>query len=130
MKRFIFLLLGPCMLISLLNSCATIALDSSTLLEPVQMNAAGTRDFTVIDSFSVNDKAGWILGFVPVNKPAGDGHDYLTSILEKQLKKVQGDAVINVKLRTQFQLLDLLTWLVPFYTTRTVTITGDVIKYD
>jgi len=94
------------------------------------MNAAGTRDFTVIDSFSINDKAGWIIGLVPINKPAGDHHDYLTSILETQIEQLQGDAVINVKLRTQFQILDLLTWLVPFYTTRTVTITGDVIKYD
>ena len=130
MKRFIVLLLGPCIVISLLTSCATIALDSSTLLEPVQMNAAGTLDFTVIDSFSVNDKAGWIFGLVPVNKPAGDGHDYLKSILKAQIEEVQGDAVINLKLRTQIQFLDFLTWLVPFYTTRTVTITGDVIIYD
>ena len=80
--------------------------------------------------FSVNDKAGWVL-FIPVNKPAGDNHDYISSILDKQIRDAGGDAAINVKIRTQNQFLDYLTFLLaPIYFTRTVTISGDIIKYD
>ena len=111
-------------------SCASISLDTRSLSSPVSMNQAGDKSFTVIKSFEVNDKAGWIL-FVPANKPAGDNHEYISSILGQQILNAGGDAVINVKVRTQSQFLDYLTALIaPIYFTRTVTISGDVIKYD
>jgi hypothetical protein len=115
----------------LLSGCATIAMNATTLAEPAQMNSAGTRDYTVISSFTVHDKAGWILGLVPVNPPAGDNHDYLKIILDREIQAAGGDAVINVKLRTQHQFLDyMIAIFVPVYTTRTLTVTGDIIKYD
>ena len=130
MKRIIVSLIALIVSIFLLSSCATITLDSSTLLEPAQLNNAGTLDFTIIDSFSVDDKAGWIIGIVPVNLPAGGNHDYFKTILDKQIKRVNGEGVINVKIQSQLKILDFLTWIVPIYTTRTVTISGDIIKYD
>jgi hypothetical protein len=115
----------------LLSGCATIAMNATTLQEPAQLNAAGTRDYAVISSFTVHDKAGWILGLVPVNPPAGDHHDYLKTILDRETQAAGGDAVINVKLRGQNQLLDwVINIFVPFYSTRTLTVTGDIIKYD
>lgn len=131
MRRTTGLLLCLCAAMCLLSGCATIAMNATTLQEPAQLNAAGTRDYTVISSFTVHDKAGWILGLVPVNPPAGDHHDYLKTILDREIQAAGGDAVINVKLRGQNQLLDwVINIFVPFYSTRTLTVTGDIIKYD
>ena len=131
MKRPTGLLLCLCAAMCLLSGCATIAMNTTTLPEPAQMNAAGTQDYTVISSFTVHDRAGWILGLVPVNPPAGDNHDYLKTILDQQIQAAGGDAVINVKLRGQNQFSDvMITLFVPFYNTRTLTVTGDIIKYE
>jgi len=130
MKRIICISL--CLSALVLGSCATVALDSSTMLEkPVAMNAAGQKAYDVIAEFSVNDKAGWLLGFVPVNKPAGDKHDYLAEILQAQIDKAGGDGVINVRIRSQFNFPDFLINVVTLgtYLTRTVTVSGEIIKY-
>ena len=129
MKKLIGLVL--CLALLMFSACSTINLDAQRLLEPAQMNSAGAKDFTIIKSFVVNDKAGWIW-IVPVNKPAGDMNDYLADILENQIKAAGGDGVINVKIRAQNQVIDYLTIIgtLGLYTTRTVTITGDVIKYN
>ncbi|MDH4032975.1 MAG: hypothetical protein OEV80_04165 [candidate division Zixibacteria bacterium] len=106
-------------------------MNATTLPEPAEMNAAGTANYTVISSFTVNDRAGWILGLVPVNPPAGDNHYYLKTILDREIQAAGGDAVINVTLRGQYQFTDFLIGLVlPVYSTRTLTVTGDVIKYN
>ncbi|MCP4569622.1 MAG: hypothetical protein GY841_18750 [FCB group bacterium] len=129
MKNLIGLIL--CLALFMFSACTTIHLDAQSLLEPVQMNAAGAEDYSVISSFVVNDKAGWVW-IVPVNKPAGDLNTYLAAILENQIQEAGGDGVINVKIRMQNQVVDYLTLIgtLGFYATRTVTITGDVIKYD
>lgn len=129
MKKLIGLIL--CLALFMFSACTTIHLDAQSLLEPAQLNAAGSKDYTIIKSFVVNDKAGWVL-IVPVNKPAGDMNTYLADILENQIKDAGGDGVINVKIRMQNQVVDYLTIIgtLGIYSTRTVTITGDVIKYE
>lgn len=128
-KQCVFLLL-LCPLI--ISSCATIALNSNNLAEPAQLNSAGQSNYTIIESFEVNDKAGWVLGLIPANKPAGDKHEYFSEFLDKQISKAGGDAVINVQIRAQNSFGDILINMVTlgFYVTRTVTVTGDVIKYN
>lgn len=124
-----FLCTSMCLLF--LCSCATVNLDTQSLSQPVQMNAGQSDGYTVINSFVVNDKAGWVI-IVPVNKPAGDKQDYLAEILQTQVAMAGGDAAINVKIRVQNQPLDFLTMIgtLGIYTTRTVTVTGDIIKYN
>lgn len=114
-----------------LCSCATVNLDTQSLTQPILMNDAKAGDYTVVDSFVVNDKAGWVI-IVPANKPAGDNQDYLATILRAQIDEAGGDAAINVKIRVQAQPLDYLTMIgtLGVYSTRTVTVTGDIIKYD
>ncbi len=130
MKKLCAFLMLVCVL--MLSSCATIALNSNDLAEPAQLNSAGQADYTVIKSFSVNDKAGWALGLIPANKPAGDNHDYFATFLETQIREAGGDAVINVEVRAQNSIGDFLIRMVSlgFYVTRTVTVTGDIIKYN
>jgi len=130
MRAAVALLLIGCMF--LVMSCATVALDATTIQQnAVRMNQAGEREHTVVADFKVKDKAGWIIGIVPVNKPAGDNHDYLGSLLQYEINKAGGDAVINVKIKAQFSPVDFLLNFVTLgvYATRTVTVTGQVIKY-
>ena len=123
---------GILLSLCLLCSCATIALDSSTIKDhEVLMNDDMERPYDVISDFKINDKGGWIIGIIPVNKPAGDNHDYLASLLQSQIDKAGGDAVINVKLRGQNSVGDILINVVTLgiYVPRTLTVTGQVIKY-
>ncbi len=130
MKKAILLVcLGAGMLF--LGSCATINLDTQSLTHPISMNQANAENYTVLKSFTVDDKAGWVVIF-PANEPAGDNQDYLATILQQQVEQAGGDAVINVKIRVQNQPIDIVTYICTFgiYHTRTVTISGDVIKYN
>ncbi|MEZ4387969.1 MAG: hypothetical protein R3D98_10435 [Candidatus Krumholzibacteriia bacterium] len=114
-----------------LCSCATVNLDTRSLAQPVQMNTGNEPGYTVIKSFTVNDKAGWVL-IIPANQPAGDDQEYLAEILRREIAAAGGDAAINVRVRVQSQPLDYLTMIgtLGFYTTRTVTVTGDIIKFN
>lgn len=129
MKNLLSLAAVSCLFF--VSACGSIALDAGNLTEPARLNSAGEPGHTVIKSFKINDKAGWILSLFPVNKPAGDKHQYLAEILQKQINDAGGDAVINVKIRAQYQFIDILVAIGTggIYNTRTVTITGDVIKY-
>ncbi|MCH7879136.1 MAG: hypothetical protein IH914_07475 [candidate division Zixibacteria bacterium] len=113
-------------------SCATIALDATSLQESAQLNDAAGKPYMVVGSFKVNDKAGWALGLIPANKPAGDNHGYFAEFLQTQIAKFGGDAVINLRVREQHNFGDILIILVTggLYVTRTVTVSGDVIKYN
>ena len=115
-----------------MTGCATVMYDARSLDAGTSLNQPDGRAYKIVSSFETNDKAGWVIGIIPVNKPAGDNHDYLATLLAEEVRKAGGDAVINLKLRSQNQPLDIiagiLTWGV--YSLRTTTITGDVIKYE
>ncbi len=121
-----------CIGLLFISSCATIGLDATGLQESAAVNDAGEKPYTVLKSFSINDKAGWALGIIPANKPAGDKHDYFQDMLERQIRDAGGDAIINLKIRAQNNFGDILITIFTggFYVTRTVTVTGDVIKYN
>ncbi len=117
--------------VAALSSCATIDLNATSMPSPVALNTPGEPAYDVVGSFTIEDKGGWILGLVPVNKPAGDNHDYLTTMIDGEVRKAGGDAAINVHIRAQNDPIDILTRIVTWgaYQTRTVTVTGDVITY-
>jgi hypothetical protein len=119
-----------CLLV--LSSCATINFDSTTIREhSVKMNQAGEEQYEVLADFEVADKAAWIIGIVPVNKPAGDNHDYLANVIQAEIDKAGGDAAINIKLKAQNSPGDILISIVTcgIYVPRTATISGQIIKY-
>jgi hypothetical protein len=129
MKGLILVLTAVSLLI--FSGCATIALDGRSAEHKIEMTATGERPYEVVKSFSVNDKAGWIIGIIPVNLPAGDNNTYLGTLIDQQVSEAGGDGAINVKIRAQNQFVDLLINVVTFgiYYPRTVTISGDIIKY-
>lgn len=115
---------------ALVSSCATINLDATTIQEhSVSMNRVGS-EYEVVSDFEIRDKAAWVIGIVPVNRPAGDHHDYLANLLQAEIDKAGGDAVINVKIMAQNRAEDVLVNIVTLgiYVPRTVTITGQVVR--
>ena len=128
MKRLMVVLVG-CML--MMSSCATIAYNSKSLEKAAQLNSVGQDDYIVVKSITVMDKAGWVLGIIPANKPAGDNHEYFAEFLERIIDEAGGDAIINLQVKAQFTPGDILINIVTLggYLTRTVTVTGDIIKY-
>jgi len=134
MKKILTILLAMMALVSvtILSSCATVNLNASTVEKPVKMNMAGEKSYTVVKEFTIKDKAGWVLGIVPVNKPGGDNQDYLAQLLRDQITTAGGDAVVDVQIKAQNGFDDILINIVSLgvYATRTVTITGKVIKYN
>lgn len=115
-----------------LSSCATINLDATSIQQhSVMMNQAGAKPYDVVANFELRDKAGWVIGFVPVNKPAGDHQDYFGTLLQSEIDKAGGDAVINVKIKAQYRVEDhLVNFLTAgIYQIRTVTVTGQVVKF-
>ena len=121
-----------CIGLLFISSCATIGLDATSLQQAASVNDTEDQPYTVLKSFKITDKAGWALGIIPANKPAGDKHDYFKIMLEDQILDAGGDAIINLHIRTQFNFGDLLINIATLglYLTRPVTVTGDVIKYD
>ena len=121
-----------CIGLLFISSCATIGQDATSLQQAASVNDTEDQPYTVLKSFKITDKAGWALGVIPVNKPAGDKHDYFKTMLEDQILDVGGDAIINLHIRTQNSFGDILITILTggFYVTRTVTVTGDVIKYN
>ena len=121
-----------CIGLLFISSCATIGLDATSLQQAASVNDTEDQPYTVLKSFKITDKAGWALGIIPANKPAGDEHDYFKIMLEDQILDAGGDAIINLHIRTQFNFGDFLINIATLglYLTRTVTVTGDVIKYN
>jgi hypothetical protein len=96
------------------------------------LNSGGALVYTTIGSFSVEDKAGWVLGIIPVNKPAGSGHTYFKEMLIEQISGIGGEGSIKITIQTQLKFEDYLISIVTLgvYQTRTVEIRGDVVKYE
>ena len=118
--------------LALLTSCATIDFNATGITQaPVKLNAVGEPAYDVISSFEIADKGGWVLGLIPVNKPAGDRHDYFATMIDREIRAAGGDAAVNVHIRAQNGVGDIVIGIVTtgIYQTRTVLVTGDVVKY-
>jgi len=88
--------------------------------------AAEKQEYTVIKSFDVTDRSGWfVFGLIPV------GHTDLNDIVNQEIKAVGGDAVINLKIETKYDFVDVLIGILVggIYNSRVSYIQGDIIKY-
>ncbi len=133
MKKWrLFLSLTALAALIALTGCTTVLYDARSLESDASLNEPDGRTYSVVSSFEIDDKAGWVIGLIPVNKPGGDNHDYLSTLLAEEIRKAGGDAVMNVKLRSQNQPVDIVVYILTtgIYQLRTTTVTGDVIKYN
>ncbi len=87
---------------------------------------AEKKEYSVIKHFSVTDRSGWfIIGLIP------SGHTNVNEIVSNELKAAGGDAVINLKIETKHDFVDVLIGILVggIYNTRVSIIEGDIIKY-
>jgi len=86
------------------------------------------RKYEVVGSFSITiTEVSFIYRLIMTNEPSKD----LESILNEQIVKYKGDAVINLKLTYHITAIQyLLTYITGgILTPNSVTISGDVIRY-
>lgn len=116
-------------------ACTTYSFDAFRAAYPVQMDHHSNQDYTVKRKFEICDKAGWILGLIAVNEPAGSDDDYLKSLVAHEVRRTYDldhdrAGVMNLEIEVRSDVIDYLLWLFPWYATETVVITGEVVEYD
>ncbi len=158
LKRVLPLCIAVLLILSL-SSCYTVSLQSNTAA-PVDLTSLNiVDDYRIVGHFEETTRVSFSIGGL-VKLQEVD----IDSIIEKNLRKYNGDAVINVRLKTEMGVTDQLinfglatagyllgsstvdtstyegavlsmsrgttiASLVPFlYSTRTVTISGDIIR--
>jgi hypothetical protein len=111
---------------------------------PILLNAPGEKNYIVVEHFSmVQDRSMLFL-----KRLHGGGHPDIPAMLEKQLKKTPGDAIINLKIAGETREMDVVAPVIfgiagsfvfppffilalePLFTDlKTYSIEGDVIRY-
>ena len=138
-KRGVHLVL--CLFSLLFIGCSTVHLTSGGFNRPASMNNITNEKFGVVKHFSVETKGWFTLASLYTFKDTN-----IQKILQNELDSVQGDAIVNVKIKGQTTFVDsvlpmglycvaiavnpylaFVSFMIP--TSRTYTIEGDVIKY-
>ena len=134
MKSSISLILPLCLLFPTL-ACTTYSFDAFRGTCSIQMDNQSKREYTVKRKFQIEDKAGWFIGLIPVNEPAGGDEDYLIDLVAYEVRKTfdldhSRAGVMNLEIEVKNDVVDYLLWLFPWYETETVVITGEVVEFD
>ena len=130
-----------CLFCLLFISCSTVHLTSGGFNRPASMNNITNEKFGVVKHFSVETKGWFTLASLYTFKDTN-----VHKLLQNELDSVQGDAIVNVKIKGQTTFVDsvlpmglycvaiavnpylaFVSFMIP--TSRTYTIEGDVIKY-
>jgi len=130
-----------CLFSLLFIGCSTVHLTSGGFNRPASMNNITDKKFGVVKHFSVETKGWFTLANLYTFKNTN-----IQKILQNEIDSVQGDAIVNVKIKGQTTFVDsalpmglyfvavainpylaFASFMIP--TSRTYTIEGDVIKY-
>ena len=112
----------------LLSGCFAQQYVAGAVDKPAMMSgaAAEKKEFSVLKHFTVTDRSGWFLfGLIK------SGHTNLNEIIQDELKSAGGEGVINLKIETIYDPVDVLIGLLVggLYNTRATHLEGDIIKY-
>lgn len=134
MIRSLLPIVSLCLFLSV-AACTTYNFDAFRAAYPVQMDHHSKKEFKVKRTFTIEDKAGWLLGLIAVNEPAGCDEDYLQSLIAHEVRRTYDldhdrAGVMNLEIEVQNDVIDCLLWLFPWYETQTVIITGEVVEYS
>ena len=114
-------------LLFLLTSCATLELSTLGYQKPVAMSSSlDGKDFTVVKHFVRKLRAGWLIYMlIPV------GHPDLAQVINQEVAAAGGDGVVNLKITTQYDAVDVVISVLVggLYNTRSIIVEGDVIKF-
>lgn len=114
---------------SLLTSCTKMGLDVSDLQSDIYLASTSTSDYTRLKQFTVKGKAGWLF-FGAVSTKKFD----LSAALKDEISKQNGDAIINLTIKTQTTFVDGLVTIIALvgllYIPRTVVVSGTVVDIN
>jgi hypothetical protein len=103
-------------------------LDALQLEQSVYVSSKTPAPFVRLKEFSIRTNGSWgVFGLLTLKKPE------LASILKEEIARQQGDAVINLTIRTQTTFGDALIGIVSvlglIYQPRSVFVTGTVVSF-
>ena len=125
-SKYVFLLSSIALIGLSITSCTAINLETN-LDKPLSFTSKLDNEHYVVKShFSKKLTANWILyGLVPLTRPD------LDKSLSEMLNRYRGDGIVNLKIGTSYQPIDLFVNIFnPLtYSQKTVTLQGDIIKF-
>jgi len=109
-----------------MNGCTTVYVNGSGATKPVALTASAEEPFNTVGHFHCAKRAWYVLwGLLPISQP--DVGQVASSA------SGTGNAVVNLSVMTQYDLLDVLIDVVLGFatiTTRSVAIEGDIARYQ
>lgn len=92
-----------CAALSIIAGCTTLDLDMRAVDVPVMVNAPREREYSTVTHFSVEQEKSMFF----LRRMFGGGHPDVTSMLQKQLQKNPGDAIINLRIKGDTKEIDI-----------------------
>jgi hypothetical protein len=131
-------------ILACLTGCMTLDFSVKNTAVPVLLNAPSEKEYVVVEHFSVLQDRSMLF----LKRLHGGGHPDIQGMLDKQLKKTPGDAIINLTITGETREMDVVGPLIfgiagafvftplviiafePMYADlKSYSIEGDVIRY-
>lgn len=129
MGKFTPVLFGSCVAVLLMIGCSTTNYIGANIAKPTMLNGASVIDqkYSVVRSFNIEEHSSWYLFGAFIGREAD-----LNGSISDEIAGINGDAVINLKIRQTLTVEDyfLTLFTLGIWTRRTSFITGEVIKYN
>lgn len=129
MRKFTPVLFGSCVAMLLMMGCTTTNYIGANISKPAMFNSASVIDqnYSVVKHLDIEEYSSWYLWGTTIAREAD-----LNNTISDEINRVDGDAVINLKIRQTLTAEDYFLSLVTFgiWSRRTSFITGEVIKYN
>jgi len=128
MKETSFIVVIVILLASLLLSCESVIYETHSSELFVSMTTPKEiSDYEVIGKLNYDTKAIFLVLQLITIRDAG-----IENAIEKQVRKSEGDGVINLKIHEQYEFVDFVisAFGLGIVNTRTVKINGDIIKMN
>ncbi len=110
------------------SSCFKMKIESSALQDGLYLSSNTPKQFITIGEFKTSDKASWaLIGLIKLRDAD------LTGVIRNMITKYNGNAVINLTIKTQETFSDRLIALLNlglFYWPRTMFVTGTVVTVE
>jgi hypothetical protein len=129
MSKFTSVVFGSCVAMLLMMGCTTTNYIGANISKPTMLNSASVVDqkYSVVRHLDIEEYSSWYLWGTTIARDAD-----LNTTISDEINRVNGDAVINLKIRQTLTVEDYFLSLFTFgiWTRRTSFITGEVIKYN
>ena len=127
MKEKLFFVITVLSIVSLILSCESVIYETHSSEKFVSMTTPkNIGEYEMVGKFKYNTKAIFLVFQLITIKDAE-----IDKAIQKQVRKSEGDGVINLKIHEQYDFLDFVVAIFGgILSTRTVKVNGDIIKMN